>query len=156
MPEVVFDGRVSSVLAAGEVVTGLRTPGVEEAVERLLIPSLRKAGLDAESARNAAVAVVAREKAGSTCMGIVAIPHARVPGLKRIVGGMGLNGDGVYEENGEIRIVLAFATPASEAVAHLKFLAKVAELFRLRDTVAQLLAGTSPEAVLEAIRAREK
>ena len=98
-----------------------------------------------------------REGAGSTSFGSVALPHARVPGLSRIVAALGVNPEGVYASGPSgIRVVLAFASPASATVEHLQFLAQVARILRQEETVVDLLDARGESALLDAIRRRER
>ena len=92
----------------------------------------------------------------STVIGPVALPHGRIAGLSLIVGSLGINAGGVYECSPEARVVIAFASPASGAAEHLRFLAQVAELFRSGDLVEQLVASPDADSVLALIRSRER
>ena len=114
-------------------------------------------GFSPEAADAALEGIRNREGAGSTSFGAVALPHARVGGLGRIVGALGANASGVFDSgHAGIRIVLAFASPASATVEHLQFLAQVARLLRQEETVADLLDAKDPAGLLEAIRRRER
>lgn len=154
-----FETRLSRVLDASGVRLEFRAGTPDEAVERLLQPVLVQEGFSPEAAATALDAIRNREKAGSTIVGNVALPHARVAGLKRIVASLGLNPGGVYESGPPAtRVVLAFASPERAAVEHLRFLAQVAQIFRADDVVPALLAaaGDGPERVLEVLRSRER
>jgi mannitol/fructose-specific phosphotransferase system IIA component (Ntr-type) len=78
-----------------------------------------------------------------------------VPGLERIVAGLGVNPAGVFDGS-ETSFVLAFASPAQSAADHLRFLARAAQLFRDEDARMHLLAATDSESMLAAIRRAEK
>lgn len=155
--ESAVETRLSSILARGRVETGFSALSPEDAVERLLRPILLAEGFSAAAADGALEGIRNREGAGSTSFGSVALPHARVPGLGRIVAALALNAGGVYESGpAGIRVVLAFASPASATVEHLQFLAQVARLLRQEETVADLLEAPDGAALLEAIRRRER
>ena len=157
MRELSVETRLSTILARGKVEAGFRAPGPEEAVDRLLRPVLLEEGFSPEAADAALEGIRNREGAGSTSFGSVALPHARVSGLGRIVGALGANVSGVFDSGHTgIRIVLAFASPASATVEHLQFLAQVARLLRQEETVADLLEATDAAGLLEAIRRRER
>ncbi|MBI5446674.1 MAG: PTS sugar transporter subunit IIA [Deltaproteobacteria bacterium] len=157
MRELAVETSLSAILAHGRVEAGFRAPSPEDAVDRLLRPVLLAEGFSSESAGAALEGIRNREGTGSTSFGAVALPHARVGGLGRIVGALGANSSGVYESGPPgIRVVLAFASPASATVEHLQFLAQVARLLRQEETVAELLAATDPAGLLEAIRRRER
>lgn len=148
--------RLSEVLASGVVVPCLRCPDLDEALGALLAPALVNIGFDGVRVSSVLEAVRRREKACATAIGPVALPHARVPGLDRIVAGLGVNRDGVFDGGGETSFVLAFASPAQSAAEHLRFLARAAQLFRDEDARAHLLVADDRESMLAAIRRTEK
>lgn len=155
--EQAVETRLSTILARGRVEAGFRALSAEEAVERLLRPVLLAEGFSAAATDGALEGIRNREGAGSTSFGSVALPHARVAGLGRIVGALGVNAAGVFEGGPTgIRVVLAFASPASATVEHLQFLAQVARLLRNEETVADLLEAPDEGSLLEAIRRRER
>lgn len=157
MREATVETRLSTILARGRIEVAFRALSPEDAVERLLRPVLLAEGFTAAAADGALEGIRNREGAGSTSFGSVALPHARVAGLGRIVGALALNGTGVYDSGPPgIRVVLAFASPASATVEHLQFLAQVARLLRQEETVASLLEAPDAAALLEAIRRRER
>ena len=157
MRELAVETRLSTILARGKVEAGFRALSPEDAVDRLLRPVLLAEGFSPEAADAALEGIRNREGAGSTSFGAVALPHARVGGLGRIVGALGANASGAFDSGpAGIRIVLAFASPASATVEHLQFLAQVARLLRQEETVADLLESRDPAELLEAIRRRER
>ncbi len=157
MRELAVETRLSTILARGKVEAGFRALSPEDAVDRLLRPVLLAEGFSPEAADAALEGIRNREGAGSTSFGAVALPHARVGGLGRIVGALGANASGVFDSGpAGIRIVLAFASPASATVEHLQFLAQVARLLRQEETVADLLDAKDPAELLDAIRRRER
>lgn len=157
MRELSVETRLSTILARGKVEAGFRALSPEDAVDRLLRPVLLAEGFSPDAADAALDGIRNREGAGSTSFGAVALPHARVGGLGRIVGALGANASGVFDSGpAGIRIVLAFASPASATVEHLQFLAQVARLLRQEETVADLLDAKDPAEMLEAIRRRER
>ena len=157
MRELSVETRLSTILARGKVEAGFRALSPEDAVDRLLRPVLLAEGFSPGAADAALDGIRNREGAGSTSFGAVALPHARVGGLGRIVGALGANASGVFDSGpAGIRIVLAFASPASATVEHLQFLAQVARLLRQEETVADLLDAKDPAELLDAIRRRER
>ena len=149
--------RLSAILARGRIEPGFCALSPEDAVERLLRPVLLSEGFSPAATDGAIEGIRNREGAGSTSFGSVALPHARVPGLGRIVGALGLNAGGVFESGPPgIRVVLAFASPASATVEHLQFLAQVARLLRQEETVSELLEAGDAADLLETIRRRER
>lgn len=157
MRELAVETSLSAILARGKVEAGFRAPSPEDAVDQLLRPVLLSEGFSPEAASAALSGIRNRERSGATAFGAVALPHARVGGLGRIVGALGANVSGVYDSGPPgVRVVLAFASPASATVEHLQFLAQVARLLRQEETVAALLEATDPAGLLEAIRRQER
>ncbi|MBK8596784.1 MAG: PTS sugar transporter subunit IIA [Holophagales bacterium] len=157
MRELAVETSLSAILARGNVEAGFRAASPEDAVDQLLRPVLLAEGFSPEAAGAALSGIRNRERSGSTAFGAVALPHARVGGLGRIVAALGANASGVYDSGPSgVRVVLAFASPASATVPHLQFLAQVARLLRQEETVAALLGATDPAGLLEAIRRRER
>jgi mannitol/fructose-specific phosphotransferase system IIA component (Ntr-type) len=146
--------RISALLEEGLVEPGLRADCPEAAIERLLAPLLRRVGFDDAGVAAALECVHARERTCSTVFGTIAIPHARLAALPRIVAGLGLNADGVWP--GGPRIVLAFASPAGSAAEHLRFLAGVAQIFRSEGIEEELLRARDAGSVRDAIVARQR
>ena len=155
--EPAVETRLSAILARGRIETGFRALSPEDAIDRLLRPVLLGEGFSASAAVGALEGIRNREGAGSTSFGSVALPHARVPGLGRIVASLGVGPEGVYASGpAGIRVVLAFASPVSATVEHLQFLAQVARLLRQDETVADLLDARDEAGLLDAIRRRER
>ncbi|HYN44334.1 MAG TPA: PTS sugar transporter subunit IIA [Thermoanaerobaculia bacterium] len=155
--EPLAETRLSAVLSRGRVQARFRSLSPEDAVDHLLRPVLLLEGFSPEATDGALDGIRNREGAGSTSFGSVALPHARVGGLGRIVAALGVNVDGVYESGpAGIRVILAFASPASATVEHLQFLAQVARLLRQEETVAELLEAADETTLLDAIRRRER
>jgi mannitol/fructose-specific phosphotransferase system IIA component (Ntr-type) len=151
------ESRLSRILSPEGIVAPFRAGTPVEAFQLLLGPLLRIEGFTDRETEAALEAIRNRERAGSTIVGDVALPHARIAGLTRIVASLGLNADGVFEAGpAGTHVVLAFASPEKAPVEHLRFLAQVAQVFRAEDVVAALLAASSPEAILEVLRSREK
>ena len=148
--------RLSSILSRGRVEVGFRAEDAHQALELLLRPALETEGLSKPLADAACQAARRREETCSTVIGPVALPHARFAGLTRIVASLGINAEGVYACSSEARIVIAFASPASGAAEHLRFLAQVAELIRGGDLVERLLESPDADSALALIRSREK
>lgn len=113
-------------------------------------------GLDA---RGVAEALSAREKAGSTGFGGgVAIPHARIEGLPRIVAGVARLAHpmdfGAVDDNA-VDIVVTMLSPPAAGGDHLKALARVARRFRDRRFVDKLRGAGSRDAVYALLTADE-
>jgi len=144
--------RLSHVLTADDVSLGFTAEDPAEAAAKLLAGPLGREGFTGPRLGEALEAIRQREKAGSTIAGPVAIPHARLQGLNRIVAALGVNPNGVFPCDGGPTLVLAFASPSHTGLEHLKFLASTAQTFRNDALVGRILAATNPAEVLDALR----
>ena len=109
-----------------------------------------------------AAALAEREKLGSTGFGGgVAIPHARVAGLARIVvlvAQLARPIDFAAVDDAPVDIVVAMLSPVNAGAEHLKALARVSRRFRDRAFVGKLRGAGSGDAfyaLLAADEARE-
>ncbi len=103
-------------------------------------------------------AVMDREEAGATIIAAgLAIPHARLPGISRIIAALGICPTGILHPSGDqIRLFVLFLSPKEKMREHLTFLASVSSLFQTEGLMDTLLQLTAAEAVMEQIRAAEK
>jgi nitrogen PTS system EIIA component len=96
--------------------------------------------------------VLERERLGATGVGEgVAIPHARLTGLKRVVGGFAhLDEPADFEAIDERRVDLVFMllAPADASADHLRALARVSRNFRQESIRAALRKAQTVDAVL--------
>lgn len=94
-----------------------------------------------------------RETQGTTSLGNgVAIPHARLDSLDRIVVAMARLAAGVSFGEGEsepVRLVFILAAPSDRAGEYLKILAELAKLLRGKKLLKKLLAADSAPAAWE-------
>lgn len=102
-------------------------------------------------ARVVADALAAREKLGSTAFGGgVAIPHARLAGLDRLVAGairlaQPIDFDAV--DDAPVDLLLVLLSPPNAGGDHLKALARISRRLRDRPFVAKLRGAGSPDAI---------
>lgn len=112
--------------------------GAVEELSRLAAPL---AGMDATAV---AEAVNAREEMMSTCIGEgLAVPHARLAGLKSPVVAIGLSpAEGVrFGDDARAGIVVLVLTPQEDDLAQLELLADVARTLRDQETRTRALAA---------------
>jgi len=111
----------------------------------------RKEGL---SSAEIVTAVMERESLGSTGVGEgVAIPHARIAGLKAPIGAFARLEEPVDFEAIDERdcdLIFLLLAPLESNVDHLRALAKVSRLLRQQDLRASLREAHSVDSVLEA------
>jgi PTS system nitrogen regulatory IIA component len=97
-----------------------------------------------------------RERLNSTALGDgVAIPHGKLPGLRRVFAAFGRSADGVDFQSLDGKPTYLFfllVAPEESAGAHLKALARVSRLVKDDGFRARLLHAPDAAALYEAIR----
>ena len=145
--------KLSQVLTEDAIFVGFTASRFDDAVPRLLIPVLERQGFGEQNIANAIRSVLNRESTGSTTVGAFAIPHARIAGLKRIAAAIATNREGIFG-NDEVRVMLAFVSPAEAAADHLRFLSAAAQLMRNGEALEDILSCSTPADVLDRLIAR--
>lgn len=140
---------LGDLLLASVVIPRARWQGRRQALVEMSEAMARALGLDA---RDILEAVMERERLGPTGVGEgVAIPHARIKGLDRVVGGFARLQDAVdFEAIDERRCDLMFMllAPPEPGAEHLRALARVSRLFRQESVRAALRQAQTVEGVL--------
>ncbi len=99
--------------------------------------------------------LVEREQLASTAIGEgIAIPHAKLDGLPRMVGALGRSAGGVAFDSLDGKptyLVFLLAVPASSTTDHLKALARLSRLFREADVRQRLLAAPNGDSMYRII-----
>lgn len=114
-----------------------------------LLGQILCAGAALPTAQQAAQALLARERLGSTGVGAgVALPHGRVKGLERPVGAFctlrsALDYDAIDRK--PVNMVFALLVPEHATDEHLKILAELAGLFNNKAWRGQLAEAKTPE-----------
>ncbi len=115
--------------------------------------------LDLSDPSAALKAILAREELGSTIIAPgLALPHARLDGLKSLKAAIGICPSGVHdphEGGSSIRVYVLFLGPADNMKEHLAFLANVSALFQTKGILDKLTKLASPAGALQAIRQAE-
>lgn len=109
-----------------------------------------------ESAESVVARLLEREEILSTGIGGgVAVPHAQIPGLGRLVMAASTHPGGVdYPslDNEPVRLVFCLLGDASTAAEHLAGLARLARLARRGEALDELVATSSGEEFLSVLR----
>jgi nitrogen PTS system EIIA component len=112
-------------------------------------------GLDAATIL---AALEQREKLGTTGIGEgVAIPHARLPGIERLIGFfVRLETPIEYDalDDAPVDLVFLLVAPESASTLQLKALARIARLLRDAELAARLRTEAAPGEVFELLRGR--
>jgi mannitol/fructose-specific phosphotransferase system IIA component (Ntr-type) len=142
---------LETILRSGTVRVGYHTVDFASAVRGLLVPPLLEHGVSPAKVDSIIDCVLQREASGTTCSGLIALPHGRVAGIPRIVAGLGINRDGIYS-GGSARVMLAFVSPQDAAAEHLRFLSAAAKTFRDSARLDRILAAATPDQVLDILK----
>lgn len=101
-------------------------------------------------------AVLEREEILSTGIGFgVAVPHAKIPAVRRFIGAVGISREGIpYDAlDGEpVRILILIAGPSGDNRTYLGLLSKIVRVVRRPESLQRLLSASVPSGVLEAFR----
>lgn len=139
---------LADLVSADAVLASVKASGRKQALQEIGHRAADVYGLDCGAIIEG---LIAREKLGSTAMGQgVAIPHARLPQLDRIVGVFArLEAPVDFEAADGIGVDLIFALLAPEEAGadHLRALAKVSRLLRDETTRAKLRGSDDPKAL---------
>ncbi|MEK6806333.1 MAG: PTS IIA-like nitrogen regulatory protein PtsN [Pseudomonadota bacterium] len=122
--------KLSAILNAGRVATGVSVTSKKKALEELSKLLAQEAGIAETDILNG---LTAREKLGSTGLGHgVAIPHGRLAGVKASVGAfLRLKHPVDYDahDGQPVDLIFGLIVPAAATEEHLKHLAAIAEKF---------------------------
>ena len=131
----------------------------KEEIINELVGIISKSG-KAKNRKALANALMEREKLGSTALGNgVAVPHAKIDGLKRTVLALGRSNAGVdfNSLDGEkTHIFFMLISPKEDVGSHLKILAKISHLIKDRFMVSLFKKAKSKKEVLSIISNLEK
>jgi mannitol/fructose-specific phosphotransferase system IIA component (Ntr-type) len=120
------------------------------AVTNGVLPKARKAEVIA--------ALEAREERGSTGLGRgIAIPHAKIPGLRKHAGLIGRSVAGLdfRSIDGEpVHVMVMLISPESRADEHLELLRFISRIARDHDFTSFIRQAHSPQEILEVIQER--
>ena len=140
---------LGDLLLPQAVIPRARWQGRKQVLTELSDAMAKALGLDP---RDVFDAVMERERIGSTGVGEgVALPHARIEGLSRPVGGFArllepADFDAIDERKCDL--VFMILAPADAGADHLRALARVSRIFRQETARAALRKAQTAEAVL--------
>ncbi len=146
--------RIAEILTEPQIVPALEADDKEAAL-RILANHLcdNSVGVPAP-AEQVVRALVDRERLGSTGVGEgVAIPHAKIPGLKHLVACFGRVAAGVpfdAIDQQPVTLIFVLLVPENSAGAHLKALARISRLLKDAGFRDHLLELTTQDAIYKA------
>jgi Kef-type K+ transport system membrane component KefB/mannitol/fructose-specific phosphotransferase system IIA component (Ntr-type) len=123
--------RLDEMLTASVFVPRMKAATSEEAIRELSIPAAAAGDLDVHIVE---MAVLARERIIGTSLGHeVAVPHARIPGLKKPVLVVGHSESGVDFDSPDgslTRLIFLLLTPQQDMSAQIHIMGQIARLFK--------------------------
>jgi Kef-type K+ transport system membrane component KefB len=144
---------LEELLDVGSFFPRLEAKTRAEAIQALAAPAAAAAGLDAATVTQA---VLSRERVMSTGIGHeVAVPHARLDGLKKPVLVLGHSPGGVdfdSPDGAPARLVFLLLTPREDASAQLQIMGQIARLFQAPAARAVVYESTSVDVVRAMIK----
>lgn len=147
---------LSDILAPASVTAALAVPNKKALFQQLAAMAGKQVGVDP---RIVVDRLVDRERLGSTGFGGgVAIPHAKLDGLDRVVGlfvRLATPIDFNAVDDMPVDLVFLLLSPSDSGVEHLKALARVSRRLRDRAFVAKLHGAGSPDALYALFAASE-
>ena len=155
-PQTPPTGLLSSTLDLGRIIVWTEPVTREEILRDVVNAAFRaEPALDSQGALKL---LQAREQQGSMFLNEgVALPHVRVPKLRRPLPVLGLVHGGVIDVKTErpIELVFGLLSPEDQPTEHLKLLATAARAFQDRNLRRALGAAKTPEQAFATIRASE-
>ncbi len=148
--------RVVDIIASGGVSLSPSYSDFSEVVGGLVDSLVGRGKLDGRLRDQAIAAVCERERLSSTVMVEigVSIPHARVTGVKGVVGAMAVRPGGVYQamESVPIAIVVLVLSPPDLAGDHLNVLAGLSMLLQSEVVRNGVIRADRESTVIELLR----
>jgi len=139
--------RVTATLPAGLAVVFWHARMEKEAAMRQLLDACCRENKEV-SESVAWQGLVDRERQGSTFLGEeIALPHARIEGLKNAVVGLGVAKDGVREPSTgkSVRLMFLLLSPTDPPEVHVRLLSRISKLARNDQLRQRLLESTNLE-----------
>lgn len=139
---------LADLLVPGAVTAGVKASSKKQLLGYLAAQASKMTGHDE---RRILEAILERERLGSTGVGNgIAIPHAKLPSLKRVLGVFAQLETPVDFDSLDgkpVDLVFLLLAPEDAGAEHLKALARVSRLFRDQVTVAKLRGSSTGDAI---------
>jgi len=139
---------INEIINPARVLASLKPNSKKQLLQELADVGAEETAIEAHTIFES---LLEREKLGSTGVGNgVAIPHAKLPGMDRIVGVFAhLNKPVTFEavDDQPVDIVFMLLAPEGSGADHLKALSRIARILRNQSTLAGIRSSTDPEAI---------
>ena len=151
--------RLQELIPPEHIVLGLQAVDKWEAIEGLTARLVATGAVVDTQAQSFREAVVARERSMSTGMERgIAIPHAAVDGLERVVAALAVvSGEGVNFDSIDARpvwLIVLLLIPRPQKLLHIRTLADLARQLGNEDVRRTLRAASQPHEVWQALATR--
>ncbi|MBL8699653.1 MAG: PTS IIA-like nitrogen regulatory protein PtsN [Alphaproteobacteria bacterium] len=139
---------ISDLVTTNAVIASLKATSKKQALQEL---ARKAAELTGEHERSIFDVLLERERLGTTGVGDgVAIPHGKLPNLKRLVGVFArlerpIDFEAIDEQ--PVDLIFLLLAPGAAGADHLKALARVSRLLRDRSTREKLRGSETAEAI---------
>jgi PTS system nitrogen regulatory IIA component len=139
---------IADLLTPNSIIPTLRVPSKKQALQEL---ARFAAGLTGQHERTIFEVLLERERLGTTGVGAgVAIPHGKLPGLKRLYGvfarvDTAIDFESVDEQ--PVDLIFLLLAPETAGADHLKALARVSRLLRDREMCEKLRGSDTADAL---------
>jgi mannitol/fructose-specific phosphotransferase system IIA component (Ntr-type) len=151
--------RLQDLIPSEHILLGLEASDKWEVIDRLIQRLMESGAVPPSQGANYHEAVLQRERSMSTGMERgIAIPHAAVDGLERVVGGLaivrGPHGEGVPFESIDANpawVVVLLLIPRPQKLLHIRTLADLARHLANETVRKSLRAATTPSQVWNAL-----
>jgi mannitol/fructose-specific phosphotransferase system IIA component (Ntr-type) len=151
--------RLQDLIPSAHILLGLEAADKWEVIDHLVEKLVREGAIPASQRASYLEAVVQRERSMSTGMERgIAIPHAAVDGLERVVGGLaivrGVTGEGVGFESIDAQpawLVVLILIPRPQKLLHIRTLADLARHLGNESVRNSLRAARTPVEVWNAL-----
>lgn len=148
---------ISDILNEKGIEVDLKSTNKEDVLNELV--DLLKESYELDNIEEIRRSIIERESLSSTgiCNGL-AIPHAKVQGISKILGGIGLSKAGIdfnSMDHQASKIFFILISPKDDHGNHVKSLARITKILKDEDSRNELLASSSPEDVLDFLKRKE-
>tara|TARA_B100000405_G_scaffold269013_1_gene207489 strand:- start:70 stop:537 length:468 start_codon:yes stop_codon:yes gene_type:complete len=146
--------KLSDFLSPERVLANIESTTKKDALKEIseFVSNVEKE--DVLSAKHLFNAILDREELGSTGIGDgVAIPHAKIHGLKNLCACFARSNHGVNFEaidSQPVRLIFMLLVPENSAGLHLKALARISRVLKERDFREQLIAAKDSQELYDA------
>lgn len=132
----------------------LKAVEMRQAIEELVELYKKESGLTEKEAKSIENALIERELKASTQMdNSVAVPHARIKGLKRPVVVIGISENGVnFGPSGKSSILFLVLTPEENPSEHIAILSSIAKVCNSSPFCSLLIRSKNPDEALKVLK----